>query len=63
MKIGVEGGDAEATVLKGFAVEGVLFENLVELRLAEVHGGEACGEVMSGRPDDCVLEQVSGLPG
>ena len=63
LEVGGEGCDVEAALLEGFAVEGVLFENLVELRLAEVDGGEACGEVMPGRPDDCVLEQVSGLPG
>ena len=62
-KVGGEGGDVEAAVLEGFAVAGVLVEDLFELRLAEVDGGEALGEVIAGCPDDCVLEQVSGLPG
>jgi hypothetical protein len=61
-EIGGESGDRQAALLEGFAVEGVLLEDFVNVRGAEVYGGEAFGEVVSGQPDDGVLEQNLGSP-
>jgi hypothetical protein len=61
--IGIEDGKHETAFAKGFAITRVLVKDLVEVRNAEIDGGEAVGEVAAGNANDGAGEQARGSEG